>query len=353
MDQLVCMHVCAVVTVLLALSWPVGRLLRSALGTAAADWRMAHYTASSLEVRRADSATHRFQWTPDMLDRGVNLTQLVEKHAAAYQRASPFPHAVLDGLFPDGLLIALAAEIPENTAGAGSRTSRISSEQQMGGTTRAVVLALRSPPWVRFLERLSGIDGLHPDPGFSEGGVQRTAPGGRLEVHADFNHLGNSPLWHRRMATHVFLNPAWPDAYGGHLELWDSEGKACVQRILPLMGRVVVFTSTDFSFHGHPTPLPAPLHRMRRSLALHYYTRGERDPAECLDGRCDSMHASIVKNTTGGAQCSLQPAAASRSGRAQPPLGRRPAGLGRGTGADEQARHGEAHERDGQRAASS
>ena len=37
---------------------------------------------------------------------------------------------------------------------------------------------------------------------------------------------------------------------------------------------MVVFTSTDFSFHGHPDPLTCPPERSRRSLALYYYSNG-------------------------------------------------------------------------------
>ena len=61
---------------------------------------------------------------------------------------------------------------------------------------------------------------------------------------------------------------------GGHLELWDSGVKACEQRILPIFNRLVVFSTTDFSYHGHPDPLTCPDHRTRNSIALYYYSNG-------------------------------------------------------------------------------
>jgi hypothetical protein len=42
---------------------------------------------------------------------------------------------------------------------------------------------------VRFLELLTGIPELAPDPAFFGSGVHLTAPGGVLAVHADFNNL--------------------------------------------------------------------------------------------------------------------------------------------------------------------
>ena len=54
------------------------------------------------------------------------------------------------------------------------------------------------------------------------------------------------------------------------------------KKILPVFNRMVVFTSTDFSFHGHPDPLTCPEDRSRRSLALYYYSNGR--PTEEVSG---------------------------------------------------------------------
>jgi hypothetical protein len=43
---------------------------------------------------------------------------------------------------------------------------------------------------------------------------------------------------------------------------------------------VVVFSTTDFSYHGHPEPLACPPGMTRKSLALYYYSNGR--PAEEL-----------------------------------------------------------------------
>ena len=48
----------------------------------------------------------------------------------------------------------------------------------------------------------------------------------------------------------------------------------CVQKVLPLFNRCVIFSTTSTSFHGHPEPLSCPEGRTRKSLALYYYTRG-------------------------------------------------------------------------------
>lgn len=89
----------------------------------------------------------------------------------------------------------------------------------------------------------------------------------------------------RRVNTFIYMNHDWPEEYGGHLELWGRDMASCYQRVLPKFGRFVVFSSTDFSYHGHPKPLSAPPGRVRRSLALYYYTNG-RPKNECVNDFC-------------------------------------------------------------------
>jgi hypothetical protein len=61
----------------------------------------------------------------------------------------------------------------------------------------------------------------------------------------------------------------------------------CVERVLPAYNRMVVFSTTDFAYHGHPEPLSCPPDRSRRSLALYYYTNGR--PAEELSGKHSTL----------------------------------------------------------------
>ena len=122
--------------------------------------------------------------------------------------------------------------------------------------------AMKTSSFVAFLELLSGVEALLPDPHLTGAGLHFTSTGGLLAVHADFNKLPRYRL-DRRVNVFVFLNDEWPESYGGYLELWDRNVTRCVARIAPTFGRVVVFSTTDFSFHGHPARLAAPPERVR------------------------------------------------------------------------------------------
>jgi len=206
-----------------------------------------------------------------------------------YPRTDPFPHAVLDGLFDDAVLDGVLADFPKPEE---TRWMRFDSptEKKLGyyhehstitETVRAFLDALNGFEMLLWLEALTGIEGLIPDPYFGGGGLHQIEPGGFLKIHADFNVHPKLKL-DRRINMLVYLNKDWREEWGGHLELWNPDMTACRQRIAPLFNRTVIFSTTDTSYHGHPHPLLAPPGVTRKSVSLYYYTVGrpeeERSP---------------------------------------------------------------------------
>ena len=125
--------------------------------------------------------------------------------------------------------------------------------------------------FVDFLERLTGIDALIPDPHYFGGGLHQIRPGGFLKVHADFNRHSRLDL-ERRLNAILYLNKDWQEEYGGHLQIWDNDMTRCEKKVLPVFNRLLVFATLDTANHGHPDPLTCPPDRARRSMALYYYT---------------------------------------------------------------------------------
>ena len=198
-----------------------------------------------------------------------------------YAHAQPFPHIVLDGLFTDADLDAVLREFPSPEQ---MRWTRFDNAQEkklgfyhdsstISDTIRRFLDAMNGFEMLLFLERLTGIEGLIPDPYFGGGGLHQIEPGGFLKVHADFNV---HPKLHldRRLNMLIYLNKNWREEFGGHLELWDGEARTCRARILPMFNRTVVFSTTDTSYHGHPHPLSSPPGVTRKSVSLYYYTAG-------------------------------------------------------------------------------
>ena len=147
--------------------------------------------------------------------------------------------------------------------------------------TRLFMYHLNSMTFLEFLGTVTGIKNLIPDPGFEGGGLHQIVRGGKLGVHADFNKHRDFNL-DRRLNLLLYLNKNWREEYGGHLQLWDQDVKRCEAKVLPLFNRMMVFGTTDFTFHGHPDPLQCPEDMTRKSLALYYFSNGR--PAEETTG---------------------------------------------------------------------
>ena len=137
---------------------------------------------------------------------------------------------------------------------------------------QAVAQEFCSPEFVAYLEKLTGIADLIPDYTMDGGGLHMTKRGGHLNIHADFSTHHTHETWARRVNILLYLNEEWRDDWGGKLELWDKDMSACQDRVTPAGNRMLVFTTSGDSFHGHPDGLTCPPDMARRSLAMYYFT---------------------------------------------------------------------------------
>ncbi|MEO1253120.1 MAG: 2OG-Fe(II) oxygenase [Pseudomonadota bacterium] len=198
--------------------------------------------------------------------------------SARYASASPFPHIVIDDFCTPDILeqcLALFPAEPDPDSisfdRAQERLKTSFNPDHLPAPVRSFFYSLNSRPFLRFLENMTGIDGLIADPHFLGGGFHQTKQGGHLSVHADFNlHAGLKV--ERRLNLLIYLNHDWKQEYGGALELWDVDMKNCVHRLTPDFNRCVVFSTNANSFHGHPAPINHPEGKPRRSIAIYYYT---------------------------------------------------------------------------------
>jgi hypothetical protein len=215
---------------------------------------------------------------PPILDLPKLEEDLASLHAR-YAGASPFPHVVLDDFLDEATVRTAMAEFPALEGGewisylhVNERKFGQTDPTTWGPTLRAILEELNSPAFVRFLEELTGIDGLIADPSLEGGGLHQSTTGGFLNIHADFTVHPQHREWRRRVNLLLYLNEDWRPEYGGDLELWSTDMKRREVQVAPVGNRVVVFTTNADSFHGHPEPMTCPPGVARRSLALYYFT---------------------------------------------------------------------------------
>lgn len=217
--------------------------------------------------------------------RPATLTRRAEL-AAAFAAATPFKHAVIDGFFRPEFCARLLAEFPpydaerfRNERGHQSKAEH-RDLKTLGPAYTELDRLFASAEFLDFIGTVTGIPGLLFDPEYFGSGTHENLHDMELDPHVDFTLRPGNEL-HRRVNLIFFLNPEWDDSWGGVLELhrdpWRPETDS-VERISPVYNRVVVFETSDKSWHGfRRIDLPeGKRHLTRRSIALYLYKREER-----------------------------------------------------------------------------
>ena len=213
------------------------------------------------------------------LDFRAYAPERVERLASEFRHAAPFPHLVIDDflrLTPDEMAgVYPAPDWPHW----GRRDDFYQSGKMFCRDTDVIPPLLTSlfyelsaPPFLRFLEAVTGIGGLIPDPYYEGGGLHCSGPGGRLMPHTDFHYYERLKLY-RRLNLLLYLNQEWEESFGGCLELWEKGAERPAKLVVPGWGTCVIFRTDDRSVHGFSAPVREG--HWRRSIALYYYSSRE------------------------------------------------------------------------------
>ncbi len=211
----------------------------------------------------------------------LEISNNVENDKIKFLEAQPFDHIILDNFIEDqNFMNDVSKEIktiPNSDYDFNEhwevqiKKRGLSDINKLPDNTKKLVEFFQSPEMIQYLESITGISGLLPDPELLGGGLHKMESGGHLAVHADFNiHMNTG--YHRRVNALLYLNENWEEEWGGHLELWDSAMTRCWEKVMPILNRLVVFRITDDALHGHPDPMTSPEGVSRYSLAFYYYT---------------------------------------------------------------------------------
>ena len=204
---------------------------------------------------------------------------LGERNAAEYQSGEPYHHICLDGFLPEEVIYKVREDIAtieaeKNEASFANARENLKSSyipERLPTYSRNLFYAFNSRPFIQFLEKMTGIRGLIPDPYFQGAGIHRTLNGGHLDIHADFNLNGPMQV-ERRLNVLIYLNDPWEEEWGGCFEIWDNDMTKQVKKFAPTFNRMVCFSTGSNTWHGNPEPVNHPEGKPRESIALYYYT---------------------------------------------------------------------------------
>ena len=222
------------------------------------------------------------RYAADGLSQAITSAATVQTLRSLFDTAYPFPHLVIDNLFDPALLHGMLADYGRlsdedwikydnaNELKFGTRPN-----VRLGPGSQSYFDLIHRAKFTQFLSAITGIDALVTDPILRGGGLHEIPVGGKFKVHVDFTRHTDTQL-DNRLVFITYLNEGWQEDWGGALELWTPS--ECVEKVVPMFGRSILFSQTADSFHGHPDPVRTPDGRTRRSAAAYFYTNGRPDP---------------------------------------------------------------------------
>ena len=226
-----------------------------------------------------------------------DLKFYAKKNKHKYQKSKPYPHIVIKNFFKNEFLNKVLKEFPDLQNTSSSLNYRNKNEvkfanndkKKLKKNTKIIFKYLNTKKFINFIQILSKKKKkILPDSHLSGGGLHEIKKGGILKVHTDFNKHPFKKL-DRRINILIYLNKKWKKKYGGNLELWNKNMKKCEKKIRPTFNTMVIFSTNDFTNHGHPNPLNCPIKMSRKSLATYYFSRGRPN---------NEISEIVSKNTT-------------------------------------------------------
>jgi hypothetical protein len=212
-----------------------------------------------------------------MLNRPLHLEAL----RAEFRLAKPFPFVKIDDFLDPGKAAEIVKSYPtfDRALEHGTTFTTVNERKKIqicDAKTFPPAVAelnrfLASPGFLKDLSYITAIPNILADEELVGGGIHITGPGGRLDVHVDFNFIEARQL-HRRLNLLIYLNQGWQPGWGGQFQLWDKDVKNCMSTFDPIFNRCVIFETSEISFHG-VVPITAQAQAPRKSFATYYYTK--------------------------------------------------------------------------------
>jgi len=218
------------------------------------------------------------------------IMNLANINAKAYQSTVPFPYGSFKNFLNEETAERMVEDFPainesfykyDNPLEKKYAFDKIS---ELPDSIRNTLIELNTPPFLNFLEKLTGIKNLVPDPYYRGGGVHQSKRGGKLDIHIDFNRHPKLKL-ERRLNVLIYLNKNWKEEYNGDFQIWDGykdeNGKHVltefIERIYPTFNTFACFNTSERSYHGFPEEIQCPEDMTRKSIAMYYYTVSRED----------------------------------------------------------------------------
>jgi Rps23 Pro-64 3,4-dihydroxylase Tpa1-like proline 4-hydroxylase len=202
------------------------------------------------------------------------------KLSSQYKNAKPFNYIVIDNFLDLDFASELENSFFEYNSDKWHTYSNSIEEKktcniwnEFNGPLYKYFSDINSSQFVELLSKFVGED-LEADPGLHGGGLHIHSSGGNLNPHLDYSIHPKLNLQRKINIIYYCSNDkALAESKTGFLGLWEGDSKhpyRLVKEIEPKFNRLVIFDTTQNSWHGLVNPIPEGMNILRKSLASYY-----------------------------------------------------------------------------------
>lgn len=216
----------------------------------------------------------------------INLSYPTDKLINPHLSAVPVPYTVIDNFLPDDIFNEIVRDLKNiplekyTVFETGDNFRKECRNFVDAPLLQTLSNSFQSSVFIRWLEKITGIEKLIPDPHLRGGGLARIPTGNKLGLHTDFNWNDQLQV-NRKVNLILYLTPDWQTSWDGDLEFWNKENTECISRIEPKANRLAFWNYESWLVHGHSNKLLTPDDISRDNLIHFYYTSNatwEEDP---------------------------------------------------------------------------
>jgi hypothetical protein len=193
-----------------------------------------------------------------------------------FLKSIPSPSIIIENFFHDDVALLLNDECQNSNDSHwkvftrnGSHMIEYNNIQQLPKAYE-VYSYLHSGPFLKWLEQLTGINGLIPDPHLIGAGYSKSFRGDTLKIHTDFNWNNELKLY-RVLSLIVYLTPGWKVEWGGGLDFYNNDRTEVIKTLPCLYNNCAIWKYDELGFHGYTTPINCPEGKSRNSIRAFYY----------------------------------------------------------------------------------
>lgn len=217
----------------------------------------------------------------DRLNKNYDITNL----NLMFKEGIPAPMIVLDDFFPENTAKCLSKEIDSIDKDLCRKFTRNRSYMEecndlsLMPSAQDVIGQLHSQSFMNWLNKVTGIDYLIPDPYLIGAGYSRSFKGDCLKNHIDFNWNDTIKLY-RALTLIVYLSEGWQEEWGGNLEFSSFENLKYINKVFNKWNRAIIWQHHENCFHGYTEPINCPVEQSRKTLRIFYYVSNQEPLAD-------------------------------------------------------------------------